>query len=94
MKYVIFCIAFLSMVSCGNTEEVMATVVKDCSGTYLRKNNVDYKVCNENELILFEDGTRISAKVKDIYECKDTTSKCIWYHPYAKSVKIQKIIEE
>jgi hypothetical protein len=92
MKNLIFGLFILSLASCANVEEINAVVIKDCSGTYLRQNNVDFLVCNTEDFEMYEGGERINVKFKDIYQCKDTTTKCIWYHPYAKSVKVKKIL--
>jgi hypothetical protein len=90
MKLIICLFALLILGSCVPSQEIVATVVRDCSGTYVRRNNVDFKVCNSVNLTRFENGQRIIAKYKEVYECADTTTKCIWYHPYAQTVKIKK----
>jgi len=58
------------------------TVVKDCSGTYLRLDGKDYHVCNEEKLSSFSSGTNVTATFKTLQNCKALEEKivCKLYH--------------
>jgi hypothetical protein len=38
------------------------TVIKGCEGVYLRLNNLDYTICNEEKLDSFNNGDKVEAK--------------------------------
>ena len=46
-----------------------AVLLRDCTGTYLRIKNTDYKVCNLKKVADFESGTTVSVSFKKIPEC-------------------------
>lgn len=58
------------------------TVVRDCSGTYLRLDGKDYHVCNEEKLSSFSSGTNVTATFKTLQNCKVLEEKivCKLYH--------------
>lgn len=49
--------------------KVEATVVKDCTGSYLRMNNKDYQVCNVDVLSDYESNSKIEVNYKSISTC-------------------------
>ena len=58
-------------------------VVRDCTGTYLKYQKSDYRVCNRGKLEQFSSGTRIYASVKKVEKCKDLNYlDCYMYHPH------------
>lgn len=91
MKRFLLGFLVIALTACSTTQEMSAVIVKDCTGTYLRNLNVDYLVCNSEKTELFDEGQRVTVKVKELYQCKDTTTKCIWYHPVAKFVKVKSV---
>jgi len=90
-KLVFFFFLFALISSCGQSKEITASLVSDCTGTYIRHLNVDWKVCNDRDVPLSTNGLEVQIKYKDVKECSDTTARCIWYHPFAKSVLIRKV---
>lgn len=60
-------IAILS--SCTKQHSQNVTVIKDCTGSYLRIDNKDYRVCNLEMVSAFKDGEQISASYQKIKEC-------------------------
>ncbi len=71
------------------------TVIKDCTGTYLRDNNKDYQVCNISSVASFNDGDVVSASYYQTSSCSDTSQYvivCMMYHEnegyiYVTSIK-------
>ena len=80
------------------TKEITVTgqkmkVVKDCSGTYIQHDNVDYQVCNKDLLAKYNDGDWL---VASFYTLKDCTEKgdqavCMLYHENKGWVKVYDI---
>lgn len=72
------------------------TVVKDCTGVYLRFNNNDYRVCNLDKVSLFSDGATVKATFKKIDNCSDTGQSafvCAMVHdpPSKGYINVEKI---
>lgn len=65
-----------------STEKV--TVVKDCTGTYIRYQEKDYQVCNISKLSPYTDGQLIKVSFNKINSCSnpDVTGAiiCMMYH--------------
>ncbi|WP_346238231.1 hypothetical protein ABDK00_004060 [Niabella insulamsoli] len=56
------------------------TVIRDCTGTYLRHNNLDYWICNQEKLENFETNTTLTASIKKSVNCKIDGMTCYLYH--------------
>lgn len=72
------------------------TVIKDCTGVYLRFYNNDYTVCNLDKVSSFPDGAKVKATFKKINDCSDpgqTAFVCRMVHsPRPKGfVNVEKI---
>ncbi|MGB4773826.1 MAG: hypothetical protein WBP45_01520, partial [Daejeonella sp.] len=63
MKRILFVTALLLIIIISCKKENLETmiVVKDCTGTYLRLNNKDYKVCNFKTVVSFKEGEKVKA---------------------------------
>jgi len=61
--------------------EAPMTVIKGCEGTYLRLNDLDYSITNEDALDKFENGTTVKAI---IIKTTDITGRihCMMVHNY------------
>lgn len=71
------------------------TVVKDCTGTYLRMNGKDYQVCNTATTISYTAGTRVKVSFKAVGNCKEAPEfVCEMLHPSEGWIKIVSIEEE
>ena len=59
-----------------------ATIVRDCTGTYLRISGKDYQVCNTDLLKEIKDGATVKATFEKIENCKEFEGKsvCMMYH--------------
>lgn len=68
------------------------TVVKDCTGLYLRHNGLDYLVCNKKLLAGFENGTSVKASLEKLKQCNENQGPvCYMYHSNEGWVRILSI---
>ena len=68
-------------------------IVKDCTGTYLQKDNVDYLVCNSSILDEYAAGDKIKVEYDLLTECFGLIEGpvCLLYHPFESRIEITKI---
>ena len=69
-------------------------VIKDCTGSYLRFNEKDYKICNIETVSNIEAGTIVIASFKEIKDCTNIAasgSLCELYHKNEGWIDITKI---
>ncbi len=70
------------------------TVIRDCTGVYLRLDNKDYKVCNEAIIYSYPTGDTVNVSFKTIAGCDgDNNLTCELYHPSEGWIKIVHIEE-
>lgn len=84
------CTAF----TCTKTNLYQVIVVKDCTGSYLKINGKDYRVCNIEQLEGFANGDIIHAKYRTLKECSGKAVEvpvCMMYHQYEGWIQIIKI---
>lgn len=80
--------------SCKKEINQTATVIRDCTGTYLRLNNKDYQVCNLEKVSSFSAGTTVTATFKKLEECNgsaNTAAICYMLHENEGWIEIVKI---
>jgi hypothetical protein len=84
--------ALLTLFSCKRETNTM-TVVKDCTGTYLRIHGKDFKVCNLGKLSSVPAGATVTATLKKIDNCKRLEDKvvCKMLHPNEGLIEIVKL---
>ena len=70
-------IVFLSFFSCKKTSTESMTVLKNCTGVYLRFENKIYHVCNPEMVSSFGDGTSVTATFRKIKECNGSAKDAI-----------------
>ena len=82
----------LTLFSCKRETNTM-TVIKDCTGTYLRMDGKDFHVCNIGKLSLFSTGTTVNATFKKIDNCKrlEDMVVCKMLHPNEGLIEIVKL---
>lgn len=56
------------------------TVIKDCTGSYLRFNGKDYQICNIEIVEGFESGVEVEASFERIEDCKNNWVVCFMLH--------------
>ena len=69
------------------------TVVRDCTGMYLRFEGKDYHVCNEESFSSIADGTRVTATFEKTGSCKPIEDRvvCKLLHLNEGYVKVKKL---
>ena len=83
----------LTVFSCKRETNKPMTVVRDCTGTYLRMDGKDFQVCNIGKLSLFSTGTAVNATFRKIDNCKRLEDKviCKMLHPNEGLIEIVKL---
>jgi hypothetical protein len=81
----IFCFVFYS---CKKEELLEAAVIRDCTGTYLRVDKLDYAVCNLSSLTSYEDGSAVRVSFTLLSECSPNAIACMMLHPNEGYVKV------
>ena len=74
--------------SCNKDLDTNATVVRDCTGTYLQMDGDDFYVCNSGELAQFDNGTKLQVSYKPVPECTFTGTICLLYHPKKGDIEV------
>lgn len=70
------------------------TIVKDCTGTYLRvKENEDYLVCNSEILQSKKEGEKVSVVFDKTDKCPERDGKimCMMYHENKGMIRIKSV---
>ena len=72
----------MALISCKKTGTM--TVIKDCTGQYLRFNELDYRICNTETVSHINSGTIVDAAFKkSTGKCDDKIAvHCMMLHPY------------
>lgn len=79
-------------VGCKKKIHQSATIVRDCSGTYLRIKDKDYRVCNTEKLSSFENGDKVTVSTKEQSKCDlENGFSCYVNHPFENWVEVTKI---
>ena len=74
-------ILLVTVASCSKVSNKEMTVIKDCTGSYLRFNDKDYHICNVESVINYESGTEVKASFERINNCpEDTAVTCDMLH--------------
>ena len=88
---VLIIIALVALISSCKKNAEGAEVIRDCTGTYLRIDNEDYKVCNSEILNDYTEGASVSVKYKKVQNCEDEGAVCMLYHSYFASIEISEV---
>lgn len=82
----------LMMSSCSKVYRT-GTIVRDCTGTYLQLNNMDYLICNTSMTASFQEGSSITVKFnsKSCSQGNENIILCELYHKSAGSIEITEI---
>jgi len=85
MKHLIYLLLFTSILfSCKKESYTNATVIKDCTGTYLRVLDKDYQVCNIEKTASFNHQEKVLANFNLLKQCTGTAITvpvCYMLHP-------------
>ena len=82
--------------SCATVHDRLqtGTIVKDCTGTYLRVGeNEDYLVCNSDILASKKEGEKVSVVYDYTKECKERDGKimCMMYHENKGMIRVKSV---
>jgi len=80
--------------SCKKERNIEATIITDCTGTYLRFNSKDYKVCNLEKTENYTYGQTVEVTFKKLDECDglgNFTTTCFLNHPFEAWAQVIKI---
>ncbi len=94
MKKLLLGAVLATAVSCASADTAAsATVIRDCTGTYLRIDAKDYLVCNESLLKPYATNSAVSASYSKVTECKELEGKmvCMMYHENEGTIRITSI---
>ena len=83
MKTILFVVTLAMLInsSCRKGQSQAATIVRDCTGTYLKMNGKDYYVCNAGKIAFFPTGTTIDVSFKTTDECLSVNPPlCYMFH--------------
>jgi hypothetical protein len=70
--------SFTTFVSCSKEN---MTIIKDCTGSYLRLGGKDYHICNIEATESFDGGTEVEASFERISDCQTKPpTECEMYH--------------
>jgi hypothetical protein len=72
-------------------EWTKAKIVRDCTGVYLRVEDQDFEICNEQLVGYLEEGRIVEVKFRRISVCKKENVKCMMAHSSEGLVEVQKI---
>ncbi len=69
------------------------TVIKDCTGTYLRLDGKDYHVCNLEKVSAYTNGAKIPVTFKILEDCAHSkeTITCYMLHKNEGWIEVEKI---
>lgn len=73
--------------------EVKAEFIKDCTGSYLRMDGNDYKICNTQNTESYEHNDVVNASIRKIKECGNSSPDvmtCKMYHAYVANIEVRK----
>lgn len=97
MKHIFWLLMVFLMtinLSCKKGTSVKMTVVRDCTGTYLRKGGKDYHVCNLEKVTLFNDGQDVIVNYKKLKKCNGSGNDmivCLMFHENEGWVEVTEI---
>jgi hypothetical protein len=76
---------------CKKINDKSVTVIKDCTGTYLRYKGNDYHVCNTEATEAFADGAQAVATFKKIKSCNKEGAVCLIVHENVGWIDVKEI---
>jgi hypothetical protein len=87
-------ITFGLLAACSSVSGIEATVVRDCTGTYVRVDGKDHLVCNKDKLSTFKEGDSVRVRFKQTSFCNENKDEmvCMMYHEHEGLVKVVNVI--
>ena len=84
----------VTLASCKKERNKTVTVIKDCTGAYLRDNGKDFHVCNPEKVASFENGSEVISNYKKLKVCNGSAKDdivCEMLHINEGWVEVEKI---
>ena len=73
--------------------EVKAEFIKDCTGSYLRMDGNDYKICNYENTSAYENNDVIYASIRKVKDCTNSSPDvmtCKMFHAFVANIEVRK----
>lgn len=83
-------VAWLSLSGCTDSQTQTAIVIKNCTGSYLRFEDNDFKICNQEIIESYQEDEVITANLRHIDHCSYDYA-CNLYYPFEGWVEILEI---
>ncbi|MEZ5196925.1 MAG: hypothetical protein R2764_11115 [Bacteroidales bacterium] len=89
---ILLIITVTTSISCSKVSDKNMTVIKDCTGSFLRYNGKDYHICNVEMVGDYDSGMEVEASFKKIKEClQGEISICEMYHQNEGWIQVTRI---
>jgi len=75
--------------------EVKAEFIKDCTGSYLRIDGNDYKICNFENTSAYENNDVIYASIRKVKDCSNFSPDiltCKMFHAFVATIEVKKSV--
>ena len=93
---VIIIFSILTLASCNKITEPVTTVQieRNCTGTYIKIDDENLRVCNPGKLNSFDDGSFVHVNYEEVDACNiNDNYMCMLYYPSHGSVKITAVVK-
>ncbi len=78
--------------SCERVSGVKGEIVKNCTGSYLKIEDTNLRICNSKLVADLPDGSLVKASYKEPKICKaDEEIVCMMYYEYDADIEITKV---
>jgi hypothetical protein len=87
-------LAMITLFSCAKGTYEQMTIVRDCSGTYLRQDGKDYHVCNAEKVSEYSNGKTLTVTCKQLAGCNNPAADqvtCKLFHYNEGWVEVVKV---
>lgn len=84
-------LSIFALTACKKDPTGTMTVIKDCSGSYLRFDGKDYNVCNYSALDPYANGATVTASYKTLNGCDNGRVVCKIHHTHEGWIEVIKI---
>lgn len=94
--FIVTTIFALTIFGCKKERNKTVTVVRDCTGSYLRWEEKDYHVCNLEKITDFANGTEVTATFKKLKKCDGSANDravCLMIHQNEGWIEVLEIKE-
>ena len=83
-------VAWLSLSGCKDSQTQTAIVIKNCTGSYLRFEDNDFKICNPDIMASHPEGEVVIVRLRYNDQCSDDFA-CNLHYPFEGWVEVLEI---